>query len=78
MRAKLSQSGADFQVVEMSLSVVLRCWHKEGSIFPIDRDYFCQEQHSWAYLKAMLINVRHCGYPSPLPSNKVLTAPLLN
>ncbi len=60
------------------LSGEQQCWHKEGSVSPIDKDYFCQEQHSWAYLKTMLINVRHCGYPSPLPGNKVLTAPLLN
>lgn len=33
------------------LSALWWCWHKEASVFPIDKDYFCQEQHSWAYLR---------------------------
>lgn len=74
-RAKLSPL-AGFQTLRSGrrLSAVRQRWHEEGSIFSIDKDYFCQEQHSWAYLKN---HANKC--PSlwlsitTLPSNKVPT-----
>lgn len=74
-RAKLSPL-AGFQTLRSGrrLSAVRWRWHEEGSIFSIDKDYFCQEQHSWAYLKN---HANKC--PSlwlsitTLPSNKVPT-----